>query len=399
MACFLPPRNLADARVLIIDDNPDLCDALVQLFTSWQMEIETRRSLENALDDMLAAADAKKPFGVVLADLDEARPRGSDFLSVLGSAVGVGCLPKPLIVLMTIAVGPVDMAALPGVSGVMTKPVTGSHLFDSLMEACAGHGLGIVGKNDAVERLSLFDRASVIRGARILLVEDNAINQEVACSLLQKMGLRVKLANNGEETVEMAKEQSFDAILMDLQMPVMDGFAATKAIRAADWGKDVPIIAMTAAVFESDRSEAIRTGMNDHLGKPIDARVLLDCLIRWIAPSRQTEPEEEKTAAAEPARAALLPTEMGGFDVMSARERLSGDDDLLLKLMHRFLADYEAWGQRFHEVAASGDGETAQRMAHTLKGAAGIIGAQRLQRSAVALEASLRQGDAADPRR
>jgi signal transduction histidine kinase/DNA-binding response OmpR family regulator len=390
-ACSLPPPHLAGEPVLILDDNPEACEALAQFFTTWRMPVEFCNTAHAALSRLLLSAADGDPFAIVLVDWDEGDTGENIFLSSMAESVKDGRIPKPLVLLLVSATNAENVAALPGVSGLLSKPVTSSHLFDALMTACTGNGLLHAVPHGVSGRFDLFDKAAPIRGRRVLLVEDNAINQEVACALLHKMGLHVAVANNGKEAVEQFARETFDVILMDLQMPVMDGFEATKAIRATPRGKDGPIIAMTAAVFDSDRQAAIEIGMNDHVGKPVDAQALLECLLRWL-PSRDGAEEDGADATADsPALPPPVPLDLDGFDVAAAQQRLSDDGELLLKLMRRFLSDYTNWGQRFAETLASGDRETAHRMAHTLKGAAGIIGADRLQKEAAELEAIVQE--------
>ncbi len=397
--CLLPPPSLAGKSVLIFDDNVEACEAVAQLFISWRMPVEFYETPNAALSRLILSAADGTPFSIVLLDLGAEGESGGDLVSSIDNCVKEGRIPKPLVVLLVSASSNVDIAAFPTADAILPKPATGSHLFDALMVAGSGNGLLLAEQRNAADRVSLFERATPIHGARVLLVEDNAINQEVADTLLRKMGLHVVIANNGQEAVEAVARETFDLVLMDLQMPVMDGFDATKAIRADAENQNLPIIAMTAAVFDSDRQAAIETGMNDHVGKPVDALALLACLLRWIPPRNGTAATGADETAGSSAPPPLVPLDLDGFDVAAAQQRLSDDGELLLKLMRRFLADYTDWGRRFAETIASGDTETAHRMAHTLKGAAGIVGADQLRQHAAELEAALHEDSTAPPPR
>ena len=250
-------------------------------------------------------------------------------------------------------------------------------------------------------------QADSIRGARLLLVEDNPTNQEIALSLLGRMGLQVTVANHGREALEQLAGQRFDLVLMDLQMPVMDGFEATAAIRATDWGRQLPIVAMTAAAFDDDRRRVLDAGMNDFVSKPVDSRRLLDVLLRWL-PHRPLQdlsaaagvsalPDAaDATPAAAPAlpaaTQALLPTELEGFELDRTLERLDHDQTLLLRALRQFLRDFPAddWVAQFDAACRQADWVSAQRQAHTLKGVAGSLGAVRVQQAATALDALLK---------
>jgi len=244
---------------------------------------------------------------------------------------------------------------------------------------------------------NLFEQARPIHGARILVAEDNLTNQEVAEAVLSKMGVEVTLADNGREAVEKAENGHFDAILMDIQMPEMDGLEATRQIRASDWGRTLPIIAMTAAAFDHDRKTSEQAGMNAHISKPIDTSVLLNVLLQWI-PARPSAVAEAAVAAQTPQGTAALPLQIEGIDLRDALNRLAHDRALLVRLIRGFVRDFGDWASRLRAALANDDLQSAVRLAHTLKGAAGNIGATQLQSTAGQLEAALAHGntDAAD---
>jgi CheY-like chemotaxis protein len=172
--------------------------------------------------------------------------------------------------------------------GVLIKPVTSSGLFNSLLRI--QHPQAAAQKMIAARSINLAELAAPISGAHILLVEDNDINQEVAVEFLKKAGLQVTLAVNGKEAVDLMKVKQFDAILMDMQMPVMDGLTATRLIRDMPHGKAIPIIALSAAAMVQDREASERAGMNAHLAKPIDPEALIAVLLKYVKPTRGTAP-------------------------------------------------------------------------------------------------------------
>ncbi len=230
-----------------------------------------------------------------------------------------------------------------------------------------------------------------LAGARVLLAEDNPINQQVAVELLQGAGVMVDVAANGEEALNAVQARGYDAVLMDLQMPVMDGLQATRAIRDLPRLKGLPIIAMTASVMAGDRDRCLEAGMSDHISKPIGIEQLMGTLARWL-PARGA-------AAAAPVAAALVPTQaladmpatLDGFNVADGVKRVGGDRGLYRRLLLQF---YDHSGRAATEIRtalAAGDRAKAKAEAHTLKGVAGTLSAKELYAAAAALETALRR--------
>ena len=287
---------------------------------------------------------------------------------------------------------------------------------------------------------SPFQRTLPLRGAEILLVEDNPTNQEVALAILRKMGLQVEVANHGREALDKLRARRFDLVLMDLHMPVMDGLEATAAIRSEDWGRVLPIIAMTAAAFPEDRQRVLDAGMNDYLCKPVDPRQLAEALLCWLPERALTKPAVVGPGAAEPAlipaatptspratapvltpaaaptparsealagtpaathpaqpEALLVPAEalhIPGFDLAATRQRLGDDPELLVSILRHFQHDLTDWPAQFDRARVMAEPKEAVRLAHGLKGAAANVGATRVRATAVALEAALKEGAA-----
>lgn len=245
-----------------------------------------------------------------------------------------------------------------------------------------------------------------LAGLLVLLVEDNAINQQVARELLKRYGAVVDVAGHGREAVDMVGRAFYDVVLMDVQMPVMDGLEATKAIRALPGGADLPIIALTAHALAEDRERCLAAGMNDYLTKPIDPDRLLAALGRWIAAAgvavgtsaaaeRLAEEPPEKSAgepAEEPAPPAPAAAQAGGIDGRKALARLGGNERLLRSVAAEFVRDYAGSAGEFGRLVRRGDMEGARRLAHTVKGVAGNIAADVLADAAQLLEAALAGG-------
>jgi len=238
-----------------------------------------------------------------------------------------------------------------------------------------------------------------IQGARLLLVEDNEINQQVAKEILEGVGLNVTLANDGQEAVNAVKESNYDAVLMDIQMPVMDGYTATKAIRKWEGGMrnkgeaQIPIIAMTAHAMAGDEDKSLEAGMNGHVAKPIDPDQLFSTLQKWIKPSEKRaqvkkaeipveHPESDKAVPEEDE----LPESLPGFDLSAGLERLRGNKRLYRKLLLDFGTNYTGVAGEIHKALDSKDLEQAHSLIHNLKGLAGNLAAINLQGASVNLE-------------
>jgi CheY-like chemotaxis protein len=235
---------------------------------------------------------------------------------------------------------------------------------------------------------------AAIHGARLLLVEDNEINQQVAQEILESAGLNVTLANDGLEAVEAVKKNSYDAILMDIQMPVMDGYAATREIRNLKSEiRNLPIIAMTAHAMSGDEEKSMQAGMNDHATKPINPDQLFAKLLKWIQPreeattDRQPEVTPEKTDWTRHTQAdEELPNALAGFDLAAGLERLRGNKRLYRKLLLDFGANYQGAVAEIREALDAKDFDRAHSLVHNLKGLAGNLEATDLQTAAVNME-------------
>ncbi len=244
-------------------------------------------------------------------------------------------------------------------------------------------------RSDALERIA---------GLRVLLVEDNEINQQVAREFLGLAGVTVDIASNGKIAIDMVAATPYDAVLMDVQMPLMDGYQATKIIRADTRHKDLPIIAMTAHAMQSEREKCLAVGMNDHVIKPIDPNRLYAALATWAARSgsRPAKPANKITAADSPTptpvSADALPDAIQGINLTEARAMMRGNDVILRRLLGAFHANYMDQADEIAALLTDGDLETAVRTAHTLKGVSGNVRAERVYQAAKALDDQLRSG-------
>jgi len=262
-----------------------------------------------------------------------------------------------------------------GLDGVLVKPVSPSLLFDTTIRALAGETPppSLAAAPTAPAAAPSLAR---LRGARVLLVEDNDLNQQVAMELLGAAEVEVDLATNGEEAVRRVEAGTYDLVLMDLQMPVMDGVEATRRIRTLPGRAGLPVLAMTANAMAGDRERSLAVGMNDHITKPIDPDALFEALLRWLP---------ERAVPADPLAA------VPGLDVADGLRRVLGRREAYIGLLRTFASGQAGAPDSIRSALAEGRKADAERAAHTLKGVAGSIGARELQAEAAAVEAALRR--------
>jgi CheY-like chemotaxis protein len=277
--------------------------------------------------------------------------------------------------------------------------VNASLLFDTTMSALGTAQRTTPRTSAATEKAVAQHPLAAIRGARVLLVEDNDINQQVARELLEDAGLVVEVADNGQIALDMVRRSFYDLVFMDMQMPVMDGITATREIRKLEWLGRLPIVAMTANAMEQDRRKCIEAGMNDAVIKPIDPQDLWDTLLRWVRPSEQPPVSGLSAARADkletPAVSSHqdLPQGIGGLDTSLGLSRMLGKKSLYLAMLRRYVTGQQDVCAQIHEALAMGDMPTAERLAHTTKAVSANIGATGIQDLAAALEQSLKNYD------
>ncbi|MES2016598.1 MAG: response regulator [Pseudomonadota bacterium] len=389
---LLPRVDLRGLRVLVVDDCANARVVLSEMLGNMSFRVDSVADGAAAVLEAKAAAASNDAYAVALLDWQMPQMDGIETARQI-QALGLQNPPK---LAMLTAYGRDDLAIQAcdaGMRHVLVKPVGPSLLFDLLIDLLGGErdtASGDIGSAQ-VDDVSLGALAT-IHGARVLLVEDNALNQQVACELLVDAGMMVDTADNGEMAVEMAREQVYDLILMDLQMPVMDGFEATRVLRALPNVALPPVVAMTANVMHADRLRCLDAGMVDFIAKPIEPDTLFGALLRWIPRRGMPFGAAPSYAAAPNGQDRTLPLAIEGLDTVAGLRRVSGKPERYDAMLRAF-ADTQAQAVvDIRAALADGDNATAERIAHTLKGLAGNIGASALQRHAGVVELALRQG-------
>ncbi len=385
------PEALLGLHVLVVDDNETARKILRGMLESFSLQVQTAESGEEAIAllEQRAQGANRPPFGLVLMDWKMEGLDGIETAARIKKAPHIPNTPAILMVSAYECEEVIERAASVGLDGFLSKPVGQSLLFNMILDTFDCQQDGVSRKRRA-SGLSASDLRG-IRGARVLLVEDNPINQQVATELLQQAGLVVDLASDGREGVTKACAAPYDLVLMDVQMPEMDGLEATRRIRANGL-TDLPIVAMTAHAMAGDRQRSLDAGMNDHLTKPIYPEALEEQLIRWI-PEGDREPPDPRPCRTFSSDVAL--PEIQGLDTTLGVDQVGGSPDLYVDLLETFLARTRDAAEQIETARALGNREVAERLAHSVRGASASLGATPLAEAAGTLEAALRAGQEA----
>jgi CheY-like chemotaxis protein len=349
------------------------------------LQVELAESGPAALDRMRQAMAAGQPHEILLTDW---KMPGMDGIDFARHALALPPEHRPCVLLVTAFARDEALRAAAGVglAGVLNKPVTPSTLLDSLSYAL-GHEQDALSPAPRPAARLLENAQQRLAGARVLLVEDQPMNQELACDLLMRAGLEVVTADNGQEALDKLRTDGpFDGVLMDCQMPVMDGYMATEKIRANPAWQHLPIIAMTASAMASDRERVLACGMNDHIPKPLELSQMFAILGRWITPAHP--------AAARPWQAGgdTLPT-CAALDTRDGLARCLGNTDLYRRLLKGFDKTQGTAAAQIEQALARHDYDEVLRIAHGVRGLAGNIGAHQLVNAIAQLEEACLRAD------
>ncbi|MDA3896051.1 MAG: response regulator [Desulfobacteraceae bacterium] len=390
---FIPPHHLKDLKVLVVDDNKVARFVICDMLESFSFEVHQVSSARESFIELENAAKNNRPFELVVMDWRMPEIDGVEASRRIKTNDGLSRIPS---ILMLTAYSRDDIrkkAEGVGVDGFLAKPVNMSLLFDIIIE--------ILSKTtDSKKQLLAAEKSEEvpgldkIRGASILLVEDNEINRQVATELLESEGLIVQVAVNGKKALDKLSDpefvDTFDLVLMDIQMPEMDGITATRKIRNLDMPvSKIPILAMTAHALAYEREKCIEAGMNDHIPKPIDPNRLFAALVEWIKPKTEVPLARPERQLKDP-EASVLPDQLSGFDLDAGLSRVAGNRTLFRDLLFKFAEKQTRIMEGIQSAIAARDFTQALEIAHKIKGMAGNMGAMAVYNAANELESTLK---------
>ena len=376
------PRSLGSldgARVLIVDDNETNRKILTKQISSWGLRNSQVPSARGALEEMRAASRAGDPYNLGILDMQMPEMDGLELARVIKEDPEIS---NARLVLLTSVGrrGEGEEARDIGISAYLTKPVKQSELYDAI-SAVMGSDAREPEESGLVTRHSIREERQRSR-AHVLLAEDNPVNQKVASKMLEKLGYRVDVANDGFEALDALSRAAYAAVLMDVQMPGMGGYEVTAEIRRRERRAEsdgqpirrIPIIAMTANAMQGDREKSLDAGMDDYLSKPVKSNDLAEALKRWTG-----GPAPAGTALEEETEVSSSPEEAVDPNMLDSLRDLSGDDeDLLSELIDLFLGEAPAQLAVLREALERDDATSIKRGAHALKGSSANMGARRM---------------------
>jgi PAS domain S-box-containing protein len=389
------PESLIGIKVLIVDDNETFRLVIKKYLEGFGFTVEQCYSGLKSIQRIEETIKKNQsPFGLILIDWQMPDIDALEFQKQLQKIYALLPIPKMIITTEFSFEKMMKISLDNNLNSFLFKPITQSMLFDTIMETF-GHEMQYHDQKTRANLVSVTpDGLDNIRGAHILIVEDNVINQQVAKDILEQEGFLISIAENGQVALDKIRtndaKNQFDIVLMDLQMPIMDGYTATEEIRKNNQFENLPIIAMTADAMRGVQEKVAQKGMNDYLAKPIEPKDLFRTLVKWIVPADYELPQDFKqgneTTTEQPA------LNLPGFDMKGALERIGGNIAHLRKTLGKFVKTEADTSERIQTCLERNDVGNAIRITHGLKGAAGNIGANALQLSAEVLEKALNNG-------
>jgi signal transduction histidine kinase/HPt (histidine-containing phosphotransfer) domain-containing protein len=396
----LETSGLRGKRALVVEDNATYRRALVEMLSSWEMETTAVSGGHEALELLAAPTGPAEGFSIALIDAEMPAIDGFELARSIKARFADRASHMVMMLTSGDRSGDVSRCEQLGLDAYLMKPINQSELFDTLAEVL---GCGIVSEAEPTFSESAVEPS----GLRVLLAEDSLYNQKLAVALLERKGHHVVVANNGTEAVGLARAQAFDLVLMDIQMPEMDGLEATRAIREHEAGstRRLPIVAMTAQAMKGDRERCLEAGMDDYLTKPVRAGQLYSTIAATIARSQPERPVAVASPAPVPAAASLpaadqkaapaprAPTNGGARAMAAALKAVDGDSELLVDVARIFLSEAPRLLDEIEGAIARKDAPLLRRAAHTIKGGLRLFGAETAYNLACRLEELGREGD------
>jgi len=386
-----PITDLHGLRVLVVDDNATSLDIFKSYLDSFSFHVTLASSGEAAIAELKQAA---APYDIIFMDWKMPNLDGMETIKKMKAEIDFVAYPKIILVTAYDWEEGLAFSAQEHLDGFLVKPVNPSILINSILEALGKEKVYINYEADAQKaEVALI---APIQGAKILLVEDNEINQQVARELLEQARFYIDVANNGVEALEKLEENEYDCVLMDIQMPIMDGIETTRKIREDGRFKNLPILAMTANVMQKDQLDAKEAGMNGHIGKPINPQDLFGKLVKWIEPGERELPDLLNEDHLGDVAGDTFPS-LPGIDTVGGLARIGGSPRSYEKLLKMFANKQAQCATDIRDSIRRGDLKQASLLAHTLKGSSGNVGATALYQAAYALDSALKEDASVAP--
>jgi PAS domain S-box-containing protein len=386
---FEPALDIQNLNVLIVDDNATSREIFSSYISAFNYRVTTVTNADEAVA-AITACEGDVQFDLIVTDWMMPGISGLELATKIKTEL---CPKAPPKVILVSAFHGSEITEKPGgeyIDTFLNKPVSPSHLFDAIMQVY-GHQALESSRSRHKQKGPDQQMLAPIQGARILLVEDNEINQQVARELLEHARFFVEIAHHGQEALDKLETQEYDCVLMDVQMPVMDGYTATKKIRQQGRFKHLPILAMTANATVEDREKSLASGMNGHINKPIDTGDLFTMLLTWIPHKERQLPDQPAVEESEVDKSGYELPDLPGIDTEAGMKRVGGQVSSYLKLLQKFVTNQAQTIEEITHKHAVGDTEATVRLAHTLKGVAATVGADELGQIAGTLEAALKE--------
>ena len=379
----MPITDIRGKKVLIVDDNAVNIQILTEQLKLWEIEVTSAMSGQEAIE-ICEKHEEENFFDITISDMQMPDMDGE----MLGASLSSMEKCSDMKMIMMTSLGQhenVEELYKKGFNAYFMKPTTSSDLYDALI-VLSNDNESIYENNSILtkDKLNSFIPMEIqnAQDTKILLVEDNLTNQVVAQGVLEILGLTADIANNGQEALDIlnSSTQSYDLLLMDCQMPILDGFKTTESIRRGETGdiyKSIPIIAMTANAMDGDKEKCLLSGMNDYVSKPIVLEVFKEVLIKWI--------KVPQTTAISPSQTELKPKSVS-WDQENALSRLGGSQKMLLKIMELFIGDVRTQVKSLEQAIKQANKAEVELHAHSIKGSAANLSALKLQELAKSIE-------------
>ncbi|MEO5377088.1 MAG: PAS domain S-box protein [Magnetococcus sp. DMHC-6] len=391
---MLPAPHLRGLKVLAVGKMDYILSVIADYLVSFAFHVTKARGSWEAMVILQKADRFGEPFDLVVTDFMMPEMDGITGMANVRKDFTLNRFPLVIMIAAHDEKAVVELAREETfIDSFLIKPITQNILFNAITDMF-GRGQSDDKRDEAVGNPPQ-DYHAVLSGAKILLVEDNEINQQVARELLEQVNITVLLAENGRDAVAMVCRESLDGVLMDLQMPIMDGLTATREIRKDSRFSELPILAMTANAMSGDREMCLDAGMQDHIAKPLDPEKMFSTIARWIKPSSPLPPvatdldPRKNREGVKPVNLTELPL-IPGIDTQTGLKRMGGNLAGYLALLAKFCVNQGGAGEAIRTALKKQERSRAERLAHTLKGVAATVGAEELQEKAWALEFSIK---------